>query len=744
MSLAPGERLGPYEIVSPIGAGGMGEVFKARDTRLDRVVAIKISAERFSDRFEREARAVAALNHPYICTLYDVGPNYLVMEFVGGKPLQGPLPLADAIRYAIQIAQALEAAHRKGIVHRDLKPANILVTKAGIKLLDFGLAKFEHKSQAAAEQTLTMALTKEDTIAGTLQYMSPEQLEGKEADARSDIFAFGVVLYEMLSGQRAFAGSSQASVIAAILKEQPRKLEMQVPPALDRVIEGCLAKDPDDRFQTARDLRRELEWAAAPQPATMERPKRSILPWVVTAVLAAAVIAAVALWPRHPDVASFDPAPLTWYPGLQKDPALSLDGKLVAFTWTGPTFGNPHVYVKQLDASQPLEVTHGDDAAYASPAWSPDGHQLAILRYDRKGPALVLAPSLGGPEREVTRLDADGGICWLPARNSVIVAAGGLTVVPLDGGTRAALTTPPEQFSDKFPALSPDGRSVAFARVDYITTSLDDVYLLPLDTGMPRKLASGLQAIHGLTWAPDGRSLFVSSVRNSARRLSRVRMSDGVVEALGVGVSGAAMPTISASAHRMAFVWEQHDSDIFRVPGPGWPKSETAPPAAPLIASTYDDTSPNYSLDGKKIAFDSEATGHQEIWVADADGSNAQPITNFNGYPCGSPRWSPDGTKIAFDSRRYGNADIFVINSSGGTPVRLTTEPSNDNRPVWSSDGKFIYFGSDRGGRTQIWKVPAEGGAAVQVTHDGGSNARTVVGEPWIYYNVGNAIWRIA
>src|SRR5579862_525354 len=282
MLAEPGTRLGPYEILSRIGAGGMGEVFQARDTRLDRTVAIKVSAEQFSDRFEREAKAVAALNHPHICTLYDVGPNYLVMEFVDGKPLQGPLPFAEAIRYAIQIAQALEAAHRKGIVHRDLKPGNILVTKAAIKLLDFGLAKFEHKPQGTSDQTLTMALTKEDAIAGTLQYMSPEQLEGKEADARSDIFSFGLVLYEMLSGQRAFAGASPASVIAAILKEQPRKLEIEVPPALDRVLEGCLAKDPDDRFQTARDMRRELEWAAAPQqPVAAERSKPSILPWVV-------------------------------------------------------------------------------------------------------------------------------------------------------------------------------------------------------------------------------------------------------------------------------------------------------------------------------------------------------------------------------------------------------------------------------------------------------------------------------
>ena len=735
MDLSPGARLGPYEILSRIGAGGMGEVFRARDTRLDRTVAIKVSSEQFSDRFEREARAVAALNHPHICTLYDVGPNYLVMEFVDGKPLAGPLPVADALRYAIQIAQALEAAQRSGIVHRDLKPANILVTKSGIKLLDFGLAKIS-RSAASSDQTLTMALTADHAIMGTLQYMSPEQLEGKDADIRSDIFAFGLVLYEMLTGRMAFQASSQASLIAAVLKEQPAPLPAVTPPALERIVSTCLAKDPDDRWQTARDLRRELEWATRPEPA----PEAS-------AALALALAVLAVLWPRHSDIATFDPAPLTWYAGQQRDPALSPDGKLLAFIWTGTTSPSHwNVYVKQLDASQPLRVTH-DDVNYASPVWSPDGHQLAVLRHTNKGTAIVLLPSLGGPEREIARVDAYGSTCWLPSRNSLIITDGGLSMVSLDGGARTPLTTPTGQFSDRYPTLAPDGRTLAFSHGQNISTSLDEIYLISFDGGevksKPRKLAAGLQAIRGLAWAPDGRSLFVSAVRNSARRLSRVRLSDGAVEALGVGVSGAAAPSISASSRRMAFVWEQHDSDIFRVPGPAWPKADPPPPAAPIIASIYDDVSANYSIDGKKIAFDSEASGHQEIWVADADGSNARPITNFNGYPCGSPRWSPDGTQIAFDGRRSGDSDIFVISSGGGTPMRLTTEPSSDNRPVWSSDGKFIYFGSDRGGLEDIWKAPAAGGPAVQVTHDGGFNPRTVPGEPWIYYNVGDAAWRI-
>src|SRR5579863_1694661 len=244
MSLAPQTRLGPYEILAAIGAGGMGEVYRARDTRLDRIVAVKVSKKEFSERFEREARAVAALNHPHICQLYDVGPNYLVMEYVDGAPLKGPLALEQALEYAAQICDALDAAHSKKITHRDLKPANILVTRKGVKLLDFGLAKIE-KPVAVAQETVTMALTSEGQILGTLLYMSPEQLQGKEADARSDIFSFGCVFYEMITGQRAFDGASGASVIAAILERPTPSIADVAPAGLDRLLKRCLDKDPD-------------------------------------------------------------------------------------------------------------------------------------------------------------------------------------------------------------------------------------------------------------------------------------------------------------------------------------------------------------------------------------------------------------------------------------------------------------------------------------------------------------------
>src|SRR5215470_1534464 len=286
-TVQPGSHLGPYAVLAQIGAGGMGEVWKARDTRLDRIVAIKTSSEQFSERFEREARAVAALNHPHICQVYDVGPNYLVMEYIEGQPLRAPLPLDQALKYGAQICDALDAAHRKGVVHRDLKPANILVTKTGVKLLDFGLARIG--PAVMADDDTEGGLTSKGQILGTLHYMSPEQLHGEKADSRSDIFSFGLVLYEALTGKRAFDGSSPASVIAAILEREAPSVAGVGPESLDRVLRRCLAKNPDNRWQNVSDLKTQLEWiseggtSATTAVTTGRRAWRERIAWVMAA-----------------------------------------------------------------------------------------------------------------------------------------------------------------------------------------------------------------------------------------------------------------------------------------------------------------------------------------------------------------------------------------------------------------------------------------------------------------------------
>ena len=380
MPLATGTRLGPYEIVAPIGAGGMGQVYKARDTRLNRIVAIKVSNEQFSERFEREAHAVAALNHSNVCTLHDVGPNYLVMEYIEGTPLKGPLPLHQALKYAAQICDALDAAHRKAITHRDLKPANILVTKTGIKLLDFGLAKVGYGNNPPSDATLTMALTGKNEIVGTLYYMSPEQLQsqatGQEIDARSDIFSFGLVLYEMLTGKRAFDGSSPATVIAAIMERPAPSIGSVAPPALDRVLKRCLEKDPENRWQNARDLKAELEWIAqAPSEASMvpsSAARNEKLPWLAVAVLA--VVAAGASWIAYRATRPAELKPLVrlevdlgrdvYLNALGgSDIILSSDGTRIAYLSRNRLFTRK---LDQADATE-LPITAGATSPFFSP-----------------------------------------------------------------------------------------------------------------------------------------------------------------------------------------------------------------------------------------------------------------------------------------------------------------------------------------------------------------------------------------
>jgi tRNA A-37 threonylcarbamoyl transferase component Bud32 len=391
MDLKSGEKLGPYEILSRIGAGGMGQVWKARDTRLDRIVAIKTSAEKFSERFEMEARAVAALNHPHICTLYDVGPDYLVMEYVEGSEIKGPLALDQALAYAGQLASALEAAHRKGITHRDLKPANILVTKAGIKVLDFGLAKFEQtKAAVAADEAVTRAaLTQEGSILGTLQYMAPEQLQGKTIDTRADIFSFGCVLYEMLTGKRAFDGANSASVIAAILERPAPSVSAVAPATLDRVLKKCLSKDIDERWQSAHDLKDELAWIAgggAEVPGQAEARPTLVkkFAWPLAAGLAL-VVGATTTWMLKPVPVPVRPvsrmvidlAPDERFANLNTPVvAISPDGAAVVYVASRGS-GPAQLFLRPLNALKAEPLAGTENAA--SPFFSPDGQWVGFF-----------------------------------------------------------------------------------------------------------------------------------------------------------------------------------------------------------------------------------------------------------------------------------------------------------------------------------------------------------------------------
>ncbi|HMF08723.1 MAG TPA: protein kinase, partial [Thermoanaerobaculia bacterium] len=470
--IAPGSRLGPYEILSAAGAGGMGEVYKARDTRLERTVAIKVLPEHLSDnaelrqRFEREAKTISSLSHPHICGLYDVGEQdgaaYLVMEFLEGETLtdrlaRGRLPTDQLLRFAIEIADALDKAHRQGIVHRDLKPGNIMITKSGVKLLDFGLAKLRALegpapagalSGLATELTPSAPLTERGSILGTFQYMSPEQLEGKDADSRSDIFAFGAVLYEMSTGQKAFSGKSQASLIASILEHDPpsiSSLQPMVPPAFDRVVRTCLAKDPDDRWQTAHDLEGELKWiaqmgsaAGVAAPVAARRKNRERMAWAAFAVAAILATVLAVLYIRRaprretPIVASMA-LPEKMFLG---EMALSPDGTRLAFTMSKPG-GQPALWIRSLDAPAAHPITDADNVSF--PFWSPDSRSIGFFTGDGK---LKRVDASGGGL--LTICDAERGVGGTWNRDGVIVFGPAPTSplyrVPAGGGRPIAVT----------------------------------------------------------------------------------------------------------------------------------------------------------------------------------------------------------------------------------------------------------------------------------------------------------------
>jgi dipeptidyl aminopeptidase/acylaminoacyl peptidase len=335
------------------------------------------------------------------------------------------------------------------------------------------------------------------------------------------------------------------------------------------------------------------------------------------------------------------------------------------------------------------------------------------------------------------------GTCWLPEARQILLGAGdGLAAVSLDNGSSKLLTKAPPGWMDGYPTLSPDGRSVAFARTSPVTNAPSQIFVIPLNAkqepGTP-KLVSTARGVAALAWAPDGKSILLSMQRNYDGRLARLRLPDGKLEPFAAGLAGATGISVASGAKRIVVALSQQDTDIWRLPGPKWPAGDKAPEPERLIASTYDDVSPNYSPDGKRIAFESARTGNQEIWSADSEGHDAVQVTNFAGPPVGTPRWSPDGTRIAFDSRKYENADIFVIGANGGEAVRITSEPSNEIIPAWSADGKWIFFISNRTGQDEIWKAPASGGPAAQVTREGATNLRSVRSEPWLYYRGPNA-----
>jgi Tol biopolymer transport system component len=715
MRLPAGARLGPYEIHSLIGAGGMGEVYKARDTRLERTVAIKLLPADLAERpdrrrrFEAEARAISALSHPNICTLFDVGEQdgraFLVMEHLEGETLAdrltaGPLPAADVVRFGIQIAAALDHAHRAGIIHRDLKPSNVMLTASGAKLLDFGLARRPILEPVSpAQSTLSVdrdKLTAEGTIIGTVQYMAPEQLEGKPTDVRTDIFAFGTLVYEIATGRRAFEGDSQASLIASILTSQPPTIsaaaaDRGLPPALDHVIERCLAKTPDDRWQTARDVRLEMEWIAggsketarhAAAPARTARRRRELLAWAVAGV---AVAGCVALWTvvgRRAGTAAelmrFSFAPLQGSViGLGENRlriALSPDGRYVAFN--AITDGRQQIWLRTLSSFElrPLAGTEGG----VSPFWSPDSRYLGFFA-PGVGELRKIDVS-GGPPRTISAVEVEGLAEW-GSDNTILFTKfrDGIFRVSADGGEPARVTTINQQereINHYWPSFLPGGTHfmyVATANETDTSKKIPSAYVAALNGGGDRQPLNG---VHSrvlyvdpgfLLFVEDG-TLFAQPFDLRSRRLG--------------GEAGRV-------ADRVSF---------FRTLGAGhFGASRTG-------ALAYIGSGDTYQL----LWFDRKGNSTDTGWAKQ----------NY-----ASIRFSPNGARVALDfiEAGSGTSDIWVVDVERGVMRRFTTEPPSERSPVWSLDGLSLLFSAEMGGAPNLYAKPFEAPGDVQpmVVHPG-------------------------
>jgi Tol biopolymer transport system component/serine/threonine protein kinase len=786
-----GQTLGHYEILSAIGAGAMGEVYLARDTRLDRRVALKILPRQFTRssarvaRFRREAKAASALNHPNIITIYEIGQIgdiwFIAAELIQGVTLRerlaaGRMELPEAIGITIQCALGLKAAHQAGIVHRDIKPENIMVRPDGlVKVVDFGLARVGGAGQESA-----MEASQAGALIGTPRYMSPEQARGQRLDARTDIFSLGAVLYEVTTGEPAFPGATTAEVFAALLGSvscPPSECLHGISEELDAIVSKALQKDREARYQTMQAFAADLqdlaqrpeprraavykkeatERAGSPSPRPMPR---------ATLIAATALIAGLALawyiWAvrpaSHPQAPTLTVVPLTSFTGYKDFGSLSPDGRRIAFSWNGGRGGSGgkrerNIYTKTIGPDDPVRLTFApeDDTL---PAWSPDGRYLAFCRAPAPEPrpnryAIYVVAASGGQERKVA--EGGMGVSWAPDGKALALAGlpaegGGIFMLSLETGERSQLTSS-HPYLDNLPVFSPDGRWIAFTR-DF-GFSAREILVVPAHGGAERQLTFDREPTYRAAWTADSREIVFASNRGiGGESLWRIPVQGGPPSRFSATPEGGFYPSISRQGNRLVYTESFNDTNIYAYEGPGF-VTASAPgrfdgPKGLILSSRRDD-SPSISPDGERIAFVSKRTGNEEIWVCDRNGGRPAQLTSFKGPGTGTPRWSPDGHWIAFDSLAAGNPNIYVMSANGGASRRLTTGPSGNFMPSWTPDGNWIYFKSDRSGSDQIWKIPAAGGAPTQVTRGGASEGFASPDGKLVYFTkrVWGAIWAV-
>jgi Tol biopolymer transport system component len=759
MPLSAGARLGAYEILAPLGAGGMGEVWRARDTRLEREVAIKtLPAALAGDpehlaRFEREARMIAALDHPNIGAIHGVeqaeGTTFLVLALVEGETLAerlagGPMPLADALRICRQIADALDAAHAKGIVHRDLKPANVKVTPEDrVKVLDFGLGKeIEVAADSGDESRSPTAawLTQAGMILGTPSYMSPEQARGKPVDKRADIWAFGCVLYETLTGRRAFEGETASDAIAAILSGEPdwMRLPRGTPEPVRRLLRRCLEKDAARRLRDAGDVGLEIDAALAllsPSAPAHEPPA------VASFARGSSFLRTLSSLFRPSRSPSDSPAPfspprlsqVTFADAIENFPAWAPDGERLAFCReTGQV---RKIVVKELDSGEELPLTRGE-ADDIQPDWSSDGRSLVFVRAREPGRKLEPVDVFGAYEgADIWSVDLATG-----RESKLIENAANPSHSP--DGERIAFDAPwagprriwiadnrgrnPQQATADAseavvharPRWSPDGRRIAFQNIE---RTKFDVRIVDLDSKRLSLVTNDDVQDICPVWSRSG-FLYFSSYRSGGLNIWRIPVSEngepaGTLQQLTTGAGQDVEAAVSRDGRKLAFSILRQNADIWRLPV----SPQTGRPSGPaekLIATTREDSRGGWSADGRWIAFNSDRTGEMNIWIHDtADGSVRQ-LTRGPGGDF-QPRFSPDGRRVAFFSSRGGNVDIWTVEADGGRPRRVTRGPSISVNPAYSPDCRSIAYMSDRGGRLEVWLMKADGGDARPLTQVG-------------------------
>ena len=811
LQLDAGDRLGPYEIQSLLGAGGMGEVYRARDPRLDRVVAIKVLPARSSEnpesrqRFEREARAISSLTHPHICTIYDTGDfngrPYLVMELLEGETLsdriaRGPIAASQAARIGAEICEALDAAHRQHIVHRDLKPGNVMLTKSGVKLLDFGLAKLRNGNDGtiSGNDATVRQITSEGTILGTLQYMAPEQVEGKEADSRTDIFAAGVVLYEMLTGKRPFTGTSQASVAASIVHSDPPPIAAH--PALERIIRPCLAKDPDERWQTARDVALQLKLAGSStsHETLVAGPPRSHA-WVLPALaglIAGSILALLATTllrskpiprePVHLSVVLPEGQPLAL--GNSDSPlAISPDGRSVLYAATeGDT---PFLYHREFSSRATRRLAGTEWAS--EPFFKPDGSAAGFVTNARlktialgNGTIRDLGP-LGGPGRGATWLE-DGTIMF------VGLPSAGLTRIWPETGKREKLTTPAAgEGGHVGPWALPGGRHVLFtsetdgrsfdeARIEALElatkkrtvileggthprfvppgrlyfTRGDALLSVPFDPatltikGTPSTVVEPVLVQPGTgaalyDVAPNGTIAFVpysSSIFNQ-----RVLWSDrkGNVEPLPLEPRRYIAPRISPNGKKLLIEIEGANDDLWI--------SDLARGTFSRLTFAHENLAPVWSADSQSVIFAPYSTGLPNIHVLPADGSGVARKIVAADTPMFPSSASADGRWVGAISHAPGRGwDVVVYPANGGTrPHFEVRTPFNEGPPDFSPDGRWITYSSEESGRSEIYVQSLEQrGEKIAISTGGGSEPRWSPDGREIFYRNGDAFMTVA